>query len=661
MLTSSAIASGSQNGDRVAIAMRNYPEWSVAFWAAAAAGGVVVPLNAWWTGEELHYGLADSGSTVLICDQQRAERIDDYLTYLPDLRTAIVVRSSAADVPLGMLCYADIVGDGEVPADITLPAIGLHTDDDATIFYTSGTTGRPKGALGTHRNICTNPVSLFYINARNALRSGTERGGDGPNSYLLSVPLFHATGCHAILVANLLAGGKLVMMYRWDAGRALELIERERITSFGGVPSMVMQVLDHPDFDQRDTSSVRGVGYGGAPAPPELVRRIKAHFPGGSASNGYGLTETSSVSTMNGGVDYEAKPDSVGPPVPVVSVMVVDPEGQELPIGDVGELWIKGPNVVKGYWGNPQATAQAFRGGWFHTGDIARLDEEGFVYIVDRAKDMLIRGGENVYCVEIEGVLYEHPAIADAAVIGIPHPVLGEEVGAIVQVRPGSTVTASDVQERRGLPAGRVQGAGTGVVCGRSLASQPGRKDPEAPVAGRAAGHRAVGTAARSGKPAPGWHAGIGSHVPAFPAAIPLARRRWAAPGAASRRSAAELNAQLGPFGRPERVVPIRTSRADPNESCRSERVVPIRPDRAVGQDPSPRRRGQICPRLAPNGNAAAKHGHGVRPGGQVRVPASRSAVGGARTLHRIGCLRAPPEARTRQQAGRCRRPDRSA
>jgi long-chain acyl-CoA synthetase len=438
---------GVQNGDRVAIAMRNYPEWSVAFWAAAAAGAVVVPLNAWWTGEELHYGLADSGSTVLICDQQRAERIDDYLTYLPDLRTTIVARSSAAAVPLGMLCYEDIQGDGAVPADITLPDVGLDTDDDATIFYTSGTTGRPKGALGTHRNICTNPLSLIYINARTALRSGTEGDGDGPNSYLLSVPLFHATGCHAILVTNLLAGGKLVMMYRWDAGRALELIERERITSFGGVPSMVMQVLDHPDFERRDTSSVRGVGYGGAPAPPELVRRIKAHFPGGSASNGYGLTETSSLSTMNSGADYEAKPDSVGPPVPVVSVMVVDPEGKEVPVGDVGELWIRGPNVVKGYWGKPEATAQAFSEGWFHTGDIARLDEEGFVYIVDRAKDMLIRGGENVYCVEIEGVLYEHPAIADAAVIGIPHPVLGEEVGAIIQVRPGSTVTEGEVQE----------------------------------------------------------------------------------------------------------------------------------------------------------------------------------------------------------------------
>ena len=261
------------------------------------------------------------------------------------------------------------------------------------------------------------------------------------------MPLFHATGCHSILVANILAGGKLVMMHRWEAGRALELIEREAIASFGGVPTMVMQVLDHPDFETRDTSSIRTIGYGGAPAPPELVRRVKAQFPGGSASNGYGLTETSSLSTMNSGADYEAKPDSVGPPVPVVSVKVVDPAGQEVPVGDVGELWIKGPNVVKGYWGKPEATAQSFSEGWLHSGDIARLDEEGFVYIVDRAKDMLIRGGENVYCVEIEAVLYEHAAVSDAAVIGIPHPVLGEEVGAVVQIRPGMSVSEADIQE----------------------------------------------------------------------------------------------------------------------------------------------------------------------------------------------------------------------
>jgi len=447
---------GVENGDRVAIAMRNYPEWSVAFWAAAAAGAVVVPLNAWWTGEELHYGLADSGTEVLICDEERADRIADYLTYLTDLQATIVARASG-DLPVGMLSYQDVMG--EVPGDAELPAVDIRPDDDATIFYTSGTTGRPKGALGTHRNICTNPMSLFYVNTRNSLRSAAEAAdgaptagdpsaaGAGQNSYLLSVPLFHATGCHSILVTNILAGGKLVMMHRWEAGRALELIERESITTFGGVPTMVMQVLDHPDFERRDTSSVRSVGYGGAPAPPELVRRIKAHFPGGSASNGYGLTETSSLSTMNSGADYEAKPDSVGPPVPVVTVKVVDPAGDEVPLGDVGELWIKGPNVVKGYWGKPKATAETFSDGWLHSGDVARLDEEGFVYIVDRAKDMLIRGGENIYCVEIEAVLHEHAAISDAAVIGIPHPVLGEEVGAIVQVRSGMSVSEADIQE----------------------------------------------------------------------------------------------------------------------------------------------------------------------------------------------------------------------
>jgi long-chain acyl-CoA synthetase len=437
---------GVQTGDRVAIAMRNFPEWSVAFWAAAAAGAVVVPLNAWWTGEELHYGLADSGTKVLFCDAERAERISGYATYLPDLTATVVVRAEG-DLPVGMLAYEDVRGD--VPAEVALPDAGVGPDDDATIFYTSGTTGRPKGALGTHRNICTNPMSLYYVNVRNGLRFGSGTGAPSPGqlSYLLSVPLFHATGCHSILLTNILAGGKLVMMHRWDAGRALELIERERVTTFGGVPTMVMQVLDHPDFAKRDTSSVQGVGYGGAPAPPDLVRRIEEYFPGRTPSNGYGLTETSSLSTMNSGPDYVAKPDSVGPPVPVVKVKVVDTSGAEVPVGEVGELWIRGPNIVKGYWGKPEATAASFSDGWLHTGDVARLDDDGFVYIVDRAKDMLIRGGENIYCVEIESVLYEHPAVADAAVIGIPDPVLGEEVGAVVQLRPDRPATEADLQE----------------------------------------------------------------------------------------------------------------------------------------------------------------------------------------------------------------------
>ncbi|HLH45609.1 MAG TPA: AMP-binding protein [Acidimicrobiales bacterium] len=434
---------GVEKGDRVALAMRNYPEWSIAFWASAAAGAVVVPLNAWWTGPELRYGLADSGSKVLICDRAREESLRPEWSSLPDLQVVLVARPGRSPDD-GHLDLADVMG--EVPAEPAPPGVDIDTDDDATIFYTSGTTGSPKGALGTHRNICTNPLSLMYVTVRNATRAGREVTSGEQNAMLLSVPLFHATGCHSILVTNLLTGGKLVMMHRWDPGRALELIERERVTSFGGVPAMAMQVLDHPDFERRDLSSVRSVSYGGAPAPPELVRRIRARFPGSQPSNGYGLTETSSVSTMNQGDDYVAKPDSVGPPVPVVDVAVVDPLGRPLPAGAVGELWIKGPNVVKGYWHKPEATAAAITDGWLHTGDVARIDEEGFVYIVDRAKDMLIRGGENVYCVEIEGVLHEHPAVADAAIIGIPHEVLGEEVGAVVQRRSGVDVTEGDLQ-----------------------------------------------------------------------------------------------------------------------------------------------------------------------------------------------------------------------
>ena len=272
-------------------------------------------------------------------------------------------------------------------------------------------------------------------------------------AFLLSVPLFHATGCHSVMVSNIAAGGKIVMMHHFDPERALQLIEREQIGTFGGVPAMVMQVLDSPNFSKYDTSSIRGVSYGGAPAPPDLVRRIREAWPIGQPSNGYGLTETSSVTSMNAGADYVAKPESVGPPVPVCDVAVLPEEfsGAEpddtVPRGpDVrGELWIKGPNVVRGYWNRPEETAKTFSRGWLHTGDVARLDEDGFIYIVDRAKDMIIRGGENVYSVQVEAALFEHPAVADCAVIGVPEPTLGEEVGAVVVLRPGAKVTADEL------------------------------------------------------------------------------------------------------------------------------------------------------------------------------------------------------------------------
>lgn len=439
---------GVKKGDRVAIAMRNFPEWSVAFWAAAAAGAIVVPLNAWWTGPELVYGLQDSGATVLFCDTERLDRLVPEISQLPGLRL-IVARDNRKELPGPAAHFDGALGD--IPSHATLPSVAVDPEDDATIFYTSGTTGHPKGVLGTHRNICGNLLSLRFANVRAAMRGsvpGARPPAAGSQSvYLLSVPFFHATGCHSVLVANIAAGNKLVIMHKWEAGRALELIEREKVNTFGGVPAMVWQVLTHPDFTRRDLSSVRSIGYGGAPAAPELVRKIEELFPGRTPSNGYGMTETSSVTTMNMGVDYIRHPDSVGVPVAVCDVKVVDESGQALPTGEVGELWIKGPNVVKEYFHKPEASAATFTDGWVHTGDLARIDEEGFVYLVDRAKDLLIRGGENISSVEVEGALFEHPAVTDAAVIGIPDQVLGEEVGAVVHLAPGTSATEEELKK----------------------------------------------------------------------------------------------------------------------------------------------------------------------------------------------------------------------
>ena len=438
---------GVRKGDRVAIAMRNFPEWPIAFWATVVIGAVSVPLNAWWTGPELEYGLSDSGTKVLFVDHERATRLAEHLPGL-NLAATIVVRDGGA-VGHGLTRFADVLASA--PPDAAIPDVSIDPEDDATIFYTSGTTGKPKGALGTHRNMNVNLISLGYCAARAELRKGNVPpvlSGEAPEKVgaLLSVPFFHATGCHSVLVANSAAGNKLVIMHKWDPDRAIELIEREKLRSFGGVPAMVWQVLESPAFKTHDLSSVKSIGYGGAPAAPELVARIRQEFPDVTSSNGYGLTETSSVTTMNAGPDYQRKPDSVGLPVPICDVKVVDPVGRPVAAGEIGELWIKGPNVIKAYWNKPEATAQTITDGWLHSGDLARIDDEGFVYIVDRAKDMVIRGGENVYSVEVEDALYSHPAIMDAAVIGLPHRVLGEEVGAVVQVKPGSSVTEAELQ-----------------------------------------------------------------------------------------------------------------------------------------------------------------------------------------------------------------------
>ena len=436
---------GIGKGDRVAIAMRNLPEWSIAFWAAVSLGAIAVPLNAWWTGEELEYGLNDSGATLAVVDHERWERLEPRLANL-SLKAVVVTRAPGA-LPDGAADWAALLA--EAPEDAALPDATVAPEDDATIFYTSGTTGFPKGAVGTHRNICSNLFSLSFANALRTLRLGglpPALGGEPVHgATLLSVPLFHATGCHSTLLPSLAGGNKLVLMYRWDPEQAIEIIAREAITAFGGVPGMVWQVLESPAFREGRLPSVQGIGYGGAPSAPELVKRIDRGFPGAEPRNGYGLTETSSVTTLIGGDDYRGRPDSVGRPVPVCEVKVVGEGGRGLPPGEVGEIWIKGPNVVRGYWGKPEATAETFSDGWLHSGDLGRMDAEGFVYILDRAKDMLIRGGENVYCVEVEDALYSHPAVMDAAVIGRPHHILGEEVVAVVQAVPGADVSEAEL------------------------------------------------------------------------------------------------------------------------------------------------------------------------------------------------------------------------
>ncbi|GGC66868.1 fatty acid--CoA ligase [Chelatococcus reniformis] len=426
---------GVRKGDRVALAMRNYPEWSVAFWSAAAIGAVVVPLNAWMSGPELEYCLADSGSAVLVADGERLARIAPHLGGLA-LRGLVVTRAEGP-LPDGALPWVDLVAADQ---DLELPPVRLAPDDDATIFYTSGTTGKPKGALGTHRNICTNQWTVAYNRAKTALVAGVplpDPATAPKRAFLLPVPLFHVTGCHSGMLPTFAAGNKLVLMYRWDPARGMQLIEREKVSGFTGVPAIAWQILEHPDFDRYDLSSLENVSYGGAPASPELLRRVRSTFPAAFAGNGYGLTETSSVVAQNQGPEYVERPDSVGPAIPVCDIRVVDPDGRDLPPGGIGELWVKGPNVVKGYWNKPEETAKSFTEGWLHTGDVVRCDDDGYIYILDRAKDMLIRGGENIYCTEVEDALYSHPAVMDAAVVGIPHRVLGEEVGAVVQVKPG--------------------------------------------------------------------------------------------------------------------------------------------------------------------------------------------------------------------------------
>jgi long-chain acyl-CoA synthetase len=431
---------GIAKGDRVAVAMRNFPEWSICAWGALTVGAVLVPLNGWEPGPSLARMLRDSGASVAVVDSERLERLAPEME--PGDARIILARGPDA-VPDDVRLLSDLIGPpetyGNLP-DAAAPDPQLEPDDLATIFYTSGTTGQAKGAFGTHRNVATNLVNTGFRAARAAVRRGDSwpvpAGANVDRRQLLPLPFFHVTGFHSTLVPALANGVTLVLMYRWDADAALELIERQRINVLTLVPAQAWQLVDAAGAG-RDVSCVDTVGYGGAAAAPELAVRVRETFPNAYPGQGYGATETSSLTAANSHEDMMARPGSVGVAVPCSRVRVVLGDGQDAAPGQPGELWVYGPNVVLGYWNAPEATAAAFVDGWYRTGDIVRMDPEGFITILDRAKDMLIRGGENIYCVEIEDALASHPAVAEAAVIGVPDRVMGELVGAVVRLRPG--------------------------------------------------------------------------------------------------------------------------------------------------------------------------------------------------------------------------------
>jgi len=446
---------GVKKGDRVAVIMRNYPQWAVGFWASLAIGAIATPMNSWWTGDELEYGLSDSGTKLAIVDTQILERIREHLPKLSALKHVLVARRMDEEADPRVVSLDKLIGEPNswksLP-DIAMPDADIGPEDDATIMYTSGTTGKPKGALATHRGIVSNMFNGVACQARGLIRNREpvpvrDPKVDPPRIPLLAVPFFHATGAFANLVPAMFNADKIVTMYKWDPGEALGIIEREKVTVFGGVPAIAWQILEHPDRDKHDLSSVLAVSYGGAPSAPELVATIKRAFPSGHASNGWGMTETCATACVNFGQDYVVRPDSCGAAAPAMDFKIVGAKGETLPPNEVGELWCRGPNNCKAYWNKPEATAKTYIDGWVVTGDIGRMDEEGFVFLLDRAKDMLIRGGENIYCIEVESALYDHPAIMDAAIVGIPHKVLGEEVGAVVQVKPEMSVTADELRK----------------------------------------------------------------------------------------------------------------------------------------------------------------------------------------------------------------------
>ncbi len=422
---------GIRHGDRVAIAMRNVPEWIIAFAATVSIGAIAVSLNAWWTSEELDFAIRDAEVSVVVADPDRCTRIFDTCQ-----RQGIPIVLARGDVtsslPDGVVHWIDIVVAGAA-----MPEVAVRSDDVATILYTSGTTGQPKGAVSTHDAICQTLMAFSTgLIVEGARRGPRDHVASDPTCFILIVPLFHVTGCVPVMLSCFSWHFKLIMMHRWDPEAALRLIETHRVTNVVGVPTQSWDLINFPNLSKFDTSSLVTVGGGGAPAPIALVSRVDETFVHARPNLAFGMTETNAYGPQNYGDDYQRHPGSTGQtPTVVMDVQIRDAQGVVVTSGVVGEIWVSGPTLFDRYWRQPEATAAALVDGWLRTGDVGYIDDEGFLYVEDRLKDMIIRGGDNVYCAEVESVIYEHPAVLEAAVCGLPDERLGESVAAVVVLR----------------------------------------------------------------------------------------------------------------------------------------------------------------------------------------------------------------------------------
>lgn len=465
-LAHSLLALGIEPGDRVAISMRNYPEYVIALEAILATGAVAVTLNAWWVSKEIEYGLVDSGARFAFVDHERWDR---FIPSKDKLDLGFAITRVNGELPSGVLAMTDLM---KPTSDESFPSLKIDADSDALIMYTSGSTDHPKGVVLTHRGIVNALLNFFCIGVIGAL-SGEDKefrqlvenwlkGGaasmEDPialklpqERMLVNVPLFHVSGLHTMLFYSFLSGRKLYLMYKWDVEKALALTEKEKLTTIHGVPTMVGEILNSPSLEKHDLSSVTSISGGGAARPPEHVKLIQEKLPHAVPGVGYGMTETNAAASTINGDEYIQRPSSVGrASAPLIDIQIRDSDGHTLGPNEEGEICMKSSLNMRCYWNKPEATQETLRDGWIYSGDLGYLNEDGFLFITGRAKDIIIRGGENIACSEIEHVLYEHPAVDEVAVYGAPDDRMGEIVCASVFLKQDCTATEEEIKNHVG-------------------------------------------------------------------------------------------------------------------------------------------------------------------------------------------------------------------